>query len=93
MAKQKQFTFFWKDGKRDVLKGINAALALKSAGYSGGAIAALDFYSEGDDDGYRWDGQKWIKDTPTESLKQALADAKEGKRLPVDQMWDGIPES
>ncbi|HEY9642994.1 MAG TPA: hypothetical protein V6C57_21070 [Coleofasciculaceae cyanobacterium] len=89
----KQFTFFWLTGDREVLEGSDPANALNNAGYGGGAIAALDFYSEGDDDGYRWDGRKWIKDTPTESLKRSLADAKEGKRLPVAQMWDGIPES
>lgn len=30
--------------------------------------------------------------TPAESLRQALQEAKEGKRIPLDQMWDGIEE-
>ena len=54
-----QFTFFWLDGKAQVLKGINAQDALTNAGYGAGAVKALDFWTNGDSTtNYRWDSEK-----------------------------------
>jgi len=60
----KIFTFFWLDGKRDVLQGRNTADALNRAGYGQGAVAALDFWTNGDDHDYQWNeaNRKWIKE-------------------------------
>ena len=46
----KTFTFYWLDGQKDVGKGHSVADAFSRLGYGGGALAALDFYSEGSDD-------------------------------------------
>lgn len=51
------FTFFWRDGKRDVFQGDSRSDALNRAGYGAGALRALDFVAEGDDKGYWYDAQ------------------------------------
>ena len=58
----KEFTIFWKDGKRDVLKGSDVANAFTRAGYGAGALGAVDFYSNGNDNSYEFDSTayKWI---------------------------------
>ena len=48
------FTFFWLDGKREVLEGNSPADAANKAGYGGGAIQALDFWEPGDNNDYIW---------------------------------------
>jgi hypothetical protein len=55
-----KYTFFWLSGKREVLEGDTPANALNRAGYGQGAMAALDFYAEGDDTSYKWTG-RWEK--------------------------------
>lgn len=52
-----QFTFYWRDGKRQLLNGRDAADALNRAGYGHGALRALDFYAPGVDRDYDWDYQ------------------------------------
>jgi len=56
MAETK-FTFFWLDGKREVLEGADSADALNRAGYGAGAVRALDFFAHGDNDNYVWDAR------------------------------------
>lgn len=55
----KQFTFFWRTGRREVLMGIDPANAANNAGYGGGAMRALDFWSEGDNQNYEWRDGDW----------------------------------
>lgn len=57
----KSFTFFWLDGKREVLKGDFAADAAIKAGYGNGAFSALDFWAEGDNKDYKWINGEWIR--------------------------------
>lgn len=64
----KTYTLFWKDGKREIVKGENPAQAMTLAGYSNGAVRALDFYGEGDlRNEYSWNSgeKRWDKDKPT----------------------------
>lgn len=58
----KVFTFYWRDGKREVFPGTGPADALNHAGYGGGAIAALDFYAEGDNHNWKWvaETREWV---------------------------------
>lgn len=51
---EKTFTLFWLDGKREVLKGKDPADAFSKRGYGNGALKALDFYRDGDNNGYVW---------------------------------------
>ena len=51
---EKQFTFFWLDGKRTMCVGDDPADALTKAGYGGGAVRALDFFAYGDNKDYVW---------------------------------------
>lgn len=62
----KKFTLYWRDGKRQVVEGSDPADAMNRAGYGGGAVAALDFYAEGDNHDYRWDAAKrdWVRTSP-----------------------------
>lgn len=58
-----KYTFYWLTGQREVLEGEKPNEALMLAGYGGGAIRALDFYAEGENDEYEWDEEKrtWNK--------------------------------
>jgi len=53
---------FWRTGQREVLKGQTMEDALSRAGYGAGAIPALDFYANGNNDNYIWDDalREWI---------------------------------
>jgi hypothetical protein len=52
----KQFTLFWLTGTTEIIKGDDITMAFNNAGYSSGALRALDFYEEGDvKDNYEWD--------------------------------------
>jgi len=57
------YTFYWLDGKRDVLEGDSISNAFLKAGYGAGAMAALDFICNGDNNEYCWNKNKniWIK--------------------------------
>lgn len=60
----KTFTLFWLTGDSEVVKGTNFPQAMTLAGYSNGAIPALDFYDNGDVRlNYEWDAQnhRWSK--------------------------------
>ena len=59
------YTFFWKDGKRETLKGSTPASAMNNAGYGAGALSALDFYESGV--GKDWE---WNKDTSAWEIKK-----------------------
>ena len=52
----KDFTLFWLTGKSEVIKGTDIADAFRRAGYGGGALDALDFYSMGNvENEHVWD--------------------------------------
>lgn len=55
LSTPKNFTFYWRDGTREVFEGDTAEDALNRAGYGRGAIRALDFHSHGDCTEYMWD--------------------------------------
>ena len=52
-----KFTLFWKTGDREVVQGRSVAEAMTLAGYSNGALAALDFWAHGDNDKYEWNAE------------------------------------
>lgn len=49
-----KFTLFWKTGDRQVVQGRTIAEAMTLAGYSSGAVRALDFWADGDSHRYEW---------------------------------------
>ena len=49
-----KFTLYWRPGDREVASGRTIAEAMTLAGYSNGAVRALDFYAKGDDREWRW---------------------------------------
>lgn len=58
------WTFYWLTGRREVLRGDTAEDALNRAGYSVGALRALDFFAAGDQrDVWAWDAEnaEWVK--------------------------------
>lgn len=57
------FTFYWRDGKRSVLKGSTVENAFTRAGYDAGALPAVDWYDRGDTDTHTWDTdiKNWVK--------------------------------
>ena len=50
-----KFTYYWRDGRREVLDGDDPADAMNKRGYGNGALRALDFYSRGENDEYHWE--------------------------------------
>lgn len=62
-----KFTFFWRDGTREVLKGYDFSNALNSAGYGNGSLSALDFHALGDNQDYYWNKEEhnWVKKEKT----------------------------
>ena len=64
MENDPQFTLYWRDGKRQVVRGRTVAEAMTLAGYGGGAVRALDFYANGDNHEYTWlpDKRDWQND-------------------------------
>lgn len=56
--KETYYTFFWRDGKRDVFPGNSASDALNDAGYGQGALRALDFWAHGDNKEWEWDAKE-----------------------------------
>lgn len=56
----KQFTFYWLDGKKEILTGMSPLGCLNRAGYGAGAMRALDFCVEGDNNNYVWKDGKWV---------------------------------
>lgn len=61
-----QFTVYWRDGKRSVLNGGSIEEAFRNAGYGGGAVGAVDFYSPGDNHDYEWNAvsKEWDRKEP-----------------------------
>jgi len=61
-----KFTLYWLDGTREIVEGFDISDAVHNAGYSRGAISALDFYADGDDSNYHWDTptHNWVRNTP-----------------------------
>jgi hypothetical protein len=55
----KTFTFYWRDGSRDVLSGADPADALNRAGFGAGAVRALDFHASGDNQEWEWRDKDW----------------------------------
>ena len=62
------FTVYWLGGKRQLITGDSIADAFTKAGYGNGALAAVDFYANGDDKEYTWDADKryWVSNRTTE---------------------------
>lgn len=53
------FTLFWLTGEHELVKGKTIAEAMTLAGYSNGAVRALDFYGQGNIiDEWKWDKEK-----------------------------------
>lgn len=57
-----EFSIFWRDGTRQVIEGRDITDAFNKH-YSAGALAALDFYSSGNDEGWVWskEEREWRK--------------------------------
>ena len=53
-----KYTYFWRDGKRDVFEGNTPEDAFDKAGFSQGAVRSLDFYSIGDDNRWKWNSEE-----------------------------------
>ena len=56
MKDDPKFTLYWRTGRIEVVQGRNAAEAMTLAGYSGGAVRALDFWARDEPTGeWAWD--------------------------------------
>jgi hypothetical protein len=64
------YTLFWRHGVKEIVQGSGPADAMNKAGYSAGAIAALDFYAEGDQ------RENWVWDKETRDWLKQIQNAK-----------------
>ena len=57
-----EYTIYWRTGRRELVRGADIAQAMTLAGYSGGAVRAIDFYTSENYRGYEWDKEKreWV---------------------------------
>ena len=58
----KQYTLFWLTGEREIIEGETISDAFMKAGYSAGALGALDFYALGDNKDYVWNPSRKVWD-------------------------------
>jgi hypothetical protein len=60
------YTLYWRTGDKETVQGCNIAEAMTLAGYSGGAVRALDFYTDNETPCpiYSWNAEKreWVYD-------------------------------
>jgi len=70
MTQTKTFRLYWLTGETEIVRGPTITAAMNSAGYGGGAVAALDFYKEGEESTYQWDA---VKKTWTQNPEPADA--------------------
>lgn len=53
------YTLFWLTGRSEIISGTTPEGAMTNAGYSSGAIRALDFYATGDKRAdWVWDSER-----------------------------------
>jgi hypothetical protein len=59
----KKFTLFWLDGYSEIVEGRDITDAVNKAGYSQGALKALDFWAENTPNDYMFNPEKheWQK--------------------------------
>lgn len=59
----KNFIFYWLTGDIDKGQGTDVADAFRRLGYGGGAMNALDFYDQNENQEYNWDKEqkRWEK--------------------------------
>jgi hypothetical protein len=57
----KTFTLYWLTGDKEIVQGVDVADAVRRSGYSGGALRALDFWTEGTNENWNWNSKdhKW----------------------------------
>lgn len=57
-----KYTFYWNDGRREILNGQNVFDALTKAGYTGCSLKNLAFYFPDENNDFYWDeeNKKWI---------------------------------
>jgi len=79
--KDKIYTLYWRTGERELVRGRNPAEAMTLAGYSSGAVGALDFYSEGEDKDYTWDAatRQWKSAKVAAAIAQLAASGEKPK--------------
>lgn len=58
---KEKFVLYWKLGDKEIVEGETIVDAFNNAGYGGGAISALDFFSRDVENQYEWIDGKWVK--------------------------------
>lgn len=76
------WTLFWRDGKRQVVHGSSFPDAMNKAGYGQGALAALDFYSRGDD--HSWEWNKETRNWEPQKVEKAESDEYQKE---AEELW------
>lgn len=62
ITQEKSFRLYWLDGSTEVIKGVSIEKAFTNHGYGAGAIRALDFFNNGEEQKYHWDEElkEWV---------------------------------
>jgi hypothetical protein len=56
-----KYTFYWKNGKRRVLRGTTTTDALRRADLAPEAINKVEMVFKGDNKEYKWLNNRWVK--------------------------------
>lgn len=56
-----KFTLYWLTGDKDIVEGEDIAQAITLAGFSQGAVPALDFHAKGENSEYEFVNGRWEK--------------------------------
>lgn len=54
------FTIYWRDGRRELIKGINLDVALANSGYTSKSLGVFDFCVDGDCNHYVFKNLEWV---------------------------------
>lgn len=83
----KLITVYWKDGKREVLKGTDIKTAFTDAGYSSFSITDVSWITEGLTNSHRFDAEKseWMKYDP---IRMQFTDLNIDENMTKDKFVD-----
>ncbi len=60
------FRIYWRYNKTEIVSGVSIEDAFSNAGYGGGGVRAIDFYSENTEITHTWNNEthEWDRITP-----------------------------
>ena len=64
------FTIYWRDGRKEIIKGINLDVALINSGYTTKSLGIFDFCVNGECNNYVYKNLEWVLKTNNQNKKK-----------------------